>query len=89
MGGHVQDRVETAVAGVYPVPERDRSNGPVSRLGQHQRVGVQAQVHHALRIDLLDRPDIDRVIGTQEYVRGAFFPTIEPDLMIPHEVLAG
>src|SRR3990170_5591047 len=44
-------------------------------------------MHHALRVDLLHRPDVDGVGGAIPVVRRAFFPSIECPLMISKKVL--
>src|SRR6516162_6857078 len=46
------------------------------------------QMHHALRIDLLDAPDIGGVAGTKELMGRSLAPAIEAPLMVAHEVLA-
>jgi len=42
-----------------------------------------------LRVDLLDFPDVDNVIRSEELVGGPFAPAIECQLKIPHEIFSG
>src|SRR5438094_10409940 len=44
---------------------------------------------HRLRVDLLDGPNVDGVIGAKELMGRAFPPTIKTPLVIPHEILSG
>src|SRR6516162_9718309 len=46
-------------------------------------------MHHVLRVDLFDVPQVQSVVGAEELVGGALTPTIEGDLEAAHEVLAG
>src|SRR5438876_238310 len=44
---------------------------------------------HRLRVNLLDGPNVDGVIGSKELMRGSLPPSIKAPFMVPHEVLAG
>ncbi len=44
---------------------------------------------HRLRVDLLDGPNVDGVIGAKELMRGSLPPAVETPLVIPHEILPG
>src|SRR5262245_42475514 len=45
-------------------------------------------MNHVLRVDLLDRPDVARVVGPVELVACAFLPTVPSVLAVVHKVLA-
>ena len=47
------------------------------------------EVDHALRVNLLDGPDVNRIVRPEELVAGAFFPAVKTPFVIAHEVLAG
>ena len=46
------------------------------------------QMHHALRIDLLDLPEIRGIVWPQIDMGRAFLPTVKAPLVRAHEILA-
>src|SRR5262249_18700836 len=67
----------------------------LARLGRifqstHGQLGrFLREVDHALGIHLLDVPEIQCVVWTEELVSGAFTPTVVGDFIATHEVFAG
>ena len=81
----VLDTVKRTIACEDAVADLKGADRPEPRFGQDERIRVQAEVDHVLRVDFLDVPEVRGVVRPEELMSSAFAPPVERELKATRE----